>query len=126
MRAYDIALEMYDGKVSELFGIIAMCAKVGFVYADADIFVCAYPTNSGLVMGKSDAEEITLDKADTWYVYVAVGSLEKICECFRPLEYVAYERFDGQVRLIESERFLSWAEKRRHQSRPHHQNRRLP
>lgn len=97
MRPYLEAREMCDAAQ-----IMQFCAEHGFVHADIDCFVCAYPTRRELIDTKS---KIVLDKPDCWYVYIAAGNLEKAFRVIEPKEFLAFERFDGRVRVYEFERF---------------------
>lgn len=107
------AKELYDGV--ELEAIVAYCAHNGFVYADKKVFLCAYPTHSSLIETESKQpieiqSKKELDKADTWYVYVASGDLNRAFEVIRPLKYVAFRRMDSRFRLFDFERMrrLIW------------------
>lgn len=107
MSAFSEAQKLYDG--AELQEIIAFCAHNGVVIADGDVFLCAYITSSELIETQSQQRnEIKskkgIDKADTWYVYVASGNLKRAFEMIKPVEFVAYERFDGECRLLNFER----------------------
>jgi hypothetical protein len=99
MRAYDLALEMYDEEF--LLEILAHCSRVGGVYIDNDELICGYPTNSSYIETKSKKG---LDIADTWFIYIAVGNVAKAYKVFDSKPYIAFERFDGNIRLLEFER----------------------
>ena len=100
ISSYSIAREMYgDGELEE---VMAFCAHNGFVYADKEVFLCAYPTSSELINNECKKD---VDKADTWYVYVASGNLKRAFEVIKPLEFICYERFDGKFRLIRFDKF---------------------
>ena len=100
ISSYSMARELYgDGELEE---VMAFCAHNGFVHADKEVFICAYPTSSELI--KNDFKK-DVDKADTWYVYVASGNLKRAFEVIKPLEFISYERFDGKHRLIRFEKF---------------------
>jgi hypothetical protein len=105
MSAFSEAQKLYDG--ADLTKIMAFCAHNGVVFADEEVFLCAYPTKSSNIGNKSKKE---VDKADTWYVYIASGNLKKAFEVIRPLKYVYYERFDDKPRLFQFERMrrLVW------------------
>jgi hypothetical protein len=97
MSAFAEAQKLYDG--CDLQQIMSYCAHNGVVYADNELFLCAYPTcRASLIETQSKKE---LDKADTWYVYIASGNLKKAFEVIRPLKYVAYRRMDDRFRVIE-------------------------
>ena len=70
LTAFEKAEEIYSE--TDLQYIMSFCASYGFVYCDKELFLCAYPTNHELVEIKSKKE---LDIADTWYVYIATGSI---------------------------------------------------
>lgn len=99
MSAFSEAQRLYDGE--DLLKIMAYCAHNGVVFADKEVLLCAYPCKSTDVGIK---KEKALDKADTWYVYIASGNIKKAFEVIRPLEYVYYERFDNKPRLFKFER----------------------
>lgn len=116
MTPYEIAREMYDG--TELEEIMAFCAQNGAVHADDECFFCAYSTSSHLIETTSKlVDEIKskkgVDKTDTWYIYIASGSLKRAFGHIRPLKYICYERFDGVIRFIEFEKMrrLLWGQK---------------
>jgi len=93
----------------EIFEIMDFCiTNEGVVHSDRNCFICAYPTSKALIETQSKKG---LDKADTWYVYIAVGNLKTAFSCGEKLEYIAYERFDGKIRIFDAERFrrLIWA-----------------
>jgi hypothetical protein len=105
MSAFSEAKKLYDGM--DLEQIMAFCAHHGVVFADKEVFLCAYPTNSKLI---ETEYKKGVDKADTWYVYIAAGNLKKAFEVIRPLKYVAFRRFDKRFRIYEFERMrrLIW------------------
>ena len=107
MRAYELAVEMYESEDS-LNRVIAKCAKVGGVFIDNDCLICGYPTNSSFI---DDSSEESVDFADTWYIYIAVGDMKKAFEAFSPKKFIAFERFDGKQRLhsFDKIRRLIWA-----------------
>lgn len=107
MRAFDLALEMYDGDEEAIQRIIMKCAKVGGVYIDNDCFICGYPTHSSLIEIQSKK---ALDKPDTWFIYIAIGNMKKAFSMFERKEYICFERFDKKYRLysFDKVRHLIW------------------
>lgn len=112
MRAYDLAVEMYESEEA-LNRIILKCSKVGGVFIDNDCLICGYPTHSSLIKTRSKK---VLDVSDTWYIYLAVGDMEKAFSAFEKKDFIAFERFDGTNRLypFDKVRRLLWA----HQTSP--------
>ena len=100
ISSYSRARELYGE--GELEKVMAFCAHNGFVYADKEVFLCAYPTSSSLVNNDFKKD---VDKPDTWYVYVASGNLKRAFQVIKPLEFICYRRFDEKFRLIRFERF---------------------
>lgn len=109
MRAYELALEMYETEEA-LQRVIMKCAKVGGVYIDNDCFICGYPTHSSLIEIESKK---ALDKPDTWFIYIAVGNMKKAYSMFERKEFICFERFDKKYRLYDFDkvRRLLWAQK---------------
>lgn len=105
--AYSVAREMYAE--GELEKVVAFCMEHGVVYSEDDLFICAYPTHSSFIDKRK--VKINLDIADTWYVYIATGSVKRAFEIIRPMKFISYERFDNNFRLIEFNRMrrLLWA-----------------
>ena len=97
MSAFSEAQKLYEGE--DLCEIMCYCANNGVVYCDEEVFLCAYPTCRNRLIETQSKKE--LDKADTWYVYIASGNLKKAFEVIRPLKYVAYRRMDDKFRVIE-------------------------
>lgn len=106
MRPFEMA-EAVCGE--DIHAILAFCAKNGMVHSDRECFICGYYTNSGyLVETKSQLE---LDKADTIFVYMFAGNLKRAFEFVEPKKYIAFERFDGKIRLYKFDDFrrVLWA-----------------
>ena len=107
MIPYHRAMRMYD-REEDFIEVVRHCMEHGEVHSTTDLFVCAHRTHSSLVDSSSDNE---IDTADTWFIHVAVGSVERILEREGAMKYVAYERSNGKIRLIPIRRF-SWASKK--------------
>lgn len=108
MTPYERAKELYKDKENEFFEIIEHCGRVGGIHSDEDCFVCAYQTYSESIKNKTEKR---LDKLDTWYIYILAGDPKKAFHyTMKDMKYVAYERFDGKVRLVEKEKIenLLW------------------
>lgn len=101
MNPYKAALNMYDTE-EELSAVVTYCMEHGEVHSDSDCFICGYTTNSSLLGHNSNK---SIDIADTWFIYIAIGNLKRIFDTAQKLKYVAYERNDGKFRVIETERF---------------------
>lgn len=99
MSAFREAQELYES--NELGHVIATCANNGFIYAEPDSFVCAYPIFSSDIETQSELE---LDKKDTWFIFIASGDLTKAFGIIPKMEYIAFERFDGKMRIYDFER----------------------
>jgi hypothetical protein len=108
MTAYEKAFELLGAE--EMGRVIAVCASIGFVYAEKDVFVCAIPVSSSDLIDTES--KYKLDRNDTWYVYIASGCLKKAFDKIPRLEYVAFERFDSKLRVYDFDRLrrLIWAE----------------
>lgn len=115
MTPYEKALSMYEG--NEVGSMMAYCARYGVVFADLECFLCAYPTHHSLLKEKNLKKVI--DKPDTWYVCIGVGSKNILMSLVEPLDFVAYRRFDDNVRLIKWERL--WATNLKVHGRNSHQ-----
>jgi hypothetical protein len=100
VSAFSEAQKLYESK--ELGHIIATCANDGFIYAEPDVFVCAYPIYSNDIETQYDLE---LDRKDTWFIFIASGDLTEAFNVIPKKDYIAFERFDGKVRIYEFERF---------------------
>jgi len=114
MSAFSDAQALYDGE--DLQRIMSFCAHHGFVYADNECFLCAYPCASSAIETQSQqVNEIQskkeLDNADCWYVYIASGDIKRAFSVIRPLKYVAYRRMDERFRILDFKRMrrLAWA-----------------
>lgn len=114
MKPFLQMLRVYD---SDLLEIMGFCAAHGIVHSDDECFLCAYKTHSSLIETESKEDIETkskkvLDKPDTWYVYVAAGSIKKPFLIAEPMEYIAFRRMDDRFRLFNFERFrrLVWTQ----------------
>jgi hypothetical protein len=97
--SYNLALDIYgDG---ELERIVAYCATHGVVHADNEVFFCAYPCNKCNIGGGNYK---SVDKADTWYVYIAAGNLKRGFQYLQPLPFIAFRRMDEKFRIYEFEK----------------------
>lgn len=88
--------------------VMAWCANNGgIVHIDRECLFCAYPTSRLAIETQSKKG---LDKADTLYVYIASGNLKRAFQYIEPMEFLAFERFDGKFRVYDFERFrrLVW------------------
>jgi hypothetical protein len=111
MSAYTDAAGLYDPK--DLGTIIAICANDGFVYSTPTCFLCAYPVFRQNLNNHIETEsKLELDNADTWFVYIASGCLKEAFEHIQRKKYVAFERFDGKLRVLDFDRFrrLIWVD----------------
>lgn len=100
MSPYYEARKLY--KRGELDALIKFCASNGIVHADAEYFICAYPTHHLLLQQNLNNN---LDKADTWVVCIAAGNAIKAFDLGQPLQYIAWQRFDKRFRIMEFDRF---------------------
>lgn len=84
--------------------VVEYCAEHGFVHIDHECVVCAYP----FIETQSKKE---LDKPDAWLVCMAVGNLKKAFSVIDPLPKLAFERYDGRIRVYDFEKFrrVVWA-----------------
>jgi len=71
------------------------------IYADHQVFVCGYKIYSTSILKKSEKE---LDKPDTWFIYLLAGNPKRCFDLDKTLTYVCFERFDGNYRLIKTEK----------------------
>ena len=103
MRPIDMAREWYDD-VKEFNEVVDYCLFNGGVHSDRKGFVCCYKCDHRLIENPQTAKK-GLDKADTWFVVILAGSIEKILELdLDGMEYVAWKRFDGKVRLFKTDK----------------------
>lgn len=108
MTPYEQAKELYKEHPEEFYEILDMCGQVGEVHITDETFVAAYQTSSESIKKKSKK---ILDKLDTWYVYILAGNPRKAFTLTeKPMKFIAYERFDGKIRLIETKKLenLLW------------------
>jgi YHS domain-containing protein len=107
MTAYEKAFKLLGAE--EMGKTVALCATIGFVYAEKDVFVCAIPVSSSDLIDTES--KYKLDRNDTWYVYIASGNLKKAFDKIPELKYLAFERFDSRTRIYSFDRFrrLMWA-----------------
>jgi hypothetical protein len=114
MKPYLQAMELYPG--DQLSSMLDFCAQHGIIFSDDELFLCVYPTHSSLLRQNPNIASVEtkskkrVDIPDTWYVFIAIGKISKGFEISEPLEYLAYERFDGEFRIHSFERIrrLSW------------------
>ena len=102
MKPFDIVKELYGENTED---VIMYCMKYGIVHSDNRCFFCGYWTSSALIDTKSKKH---LDTADTLFVYMAAGDIKIAIEAYtfmEPKKYIAFERFDGNVRLYDFNRF---------------------
>jgi len=95
MTPYEQLVEMKGAEY--VHSAIAYCAQKGIVAIDDEVLVCAYQTSSKAL--KDPKYEKVLDKPDCWYVYVLAGDMKKAMSIVEPTEFVAFQRFDGRVRI---------------------------
>jgi hypothetical protein len=101
MSPFEFALEHYSE--DEIAWIMLHCLKNnGVVFCESDVFLCAFPTHSSLIKDKLHK---CLDKADTWYVYIAAGNIKRVLEVAKPMKFLAYERFDKRIRIFDYEKY---------------------
>ena len=105
MTPYQIALETCG---VGLYTIMDFCFSHGIVCSTKSFFLCAYPTNHTLIETKSKK---VLDKPDTYFVCICTGNMKKAIDFVEPKNFIAFERFDGDFRLYDFDRFrrLIWA-----------------
>tara|TARA_R100001126_G_C4798091_1_gene135398 strand:+ start:14 stop:400 length:387 start_codon:yes stop_codon:yes gene_type:complete len=123
MKPYDRAKLLYKDNPDEFYKIIEHCGKVGAFHSDEDCFVCAYQTSSESIRKKS---KIILDKLDTWFIYILAGDPNMAFHyTMKNMKYIAYERFDGNIRLVEKKKIqnLLWRTSLRGRDTKNHKNR---
>jgi len=116
MSALTKVLEIYDCK--ELRNIMEYCSEHGVFHSEKNLFICGYPTHSSLIGAGRESllrQNVNkgVDKPDTWFIYIASGDLNKAFCLGNSYKYIAYERFDGKIRLIELERLRRYYGKSR-------------
>jgi hypothetical protein len=100
MNAFLKAFDNYEA--GSMWSIFYRCASHGFVYSDCDAFLCAIPIMRQNLNNDNEIEsKLDLDKCDTWFVYIASGNLNKLFGVIPKKKYVAYERFDGKIRVFD-------------------------
>lgn len=103
--AYERALETAHRKgkdEGEISRLMILAAKYGVVHVDYDLLLCAIPCNADAL--RKGIMDLGVDKVDTWYVLLAAGKINDLKNLVDPLEYIAYERFDGKTRIIRRNR----------------------
>lgn len=108
MSPYERARELYKDDLETFYEIIDKCGQYGAFHSDENCFVCAYQTYSESIKNKTQKR---LDTLDTWYIYILAGDPKRAFGYTdKKMKYIAYERFDGNVRLIESDKIenLLW------------------
>jgi len=92
---YDEVVAMYGGDEEAVAAVVRDCLERGEVHCDANGFIAGYKTRSPK----------SVDKSDTWFIYIAVGNLKRIFNSSERMAYVAYERNDGKLRYVPMDRF---------------------
>jgi hypothetical protein len=100
LTPYEKAKSLYDNP-DDFYAVIEACGKHGVVHSDDEVFVCAYKIYSTSILKKSEKE---LDKPDTWFIYLLAGNPKRCFDLDKTLTYVCFERFDGNYRLIKTEK----------------------
>ena len=100
MRPYDRAKLLFDDP-KEFFDILDYCATYGDIISTDEVFVCGYKIHSDYILKKTYNN---LDKPNCWYIYLLAGDPKPLFTIVEPLEYICFERFDDNLRLIEMER----------------------
>ena len=101
MKPYEEAKRMYKS-AKDFHEVLDFCGKHGRIYSDDDGFIAGYPTHSSLL--EKDHKE-SVDKPDSWYIYIAAGRLRHFIDKCDGLTYLIYERLnDGVPRIVEIER----------------------
>lgn len=91
---YSEASRLYP--TGELDEVVLSCLSVGgVVHCDSECFFCAIETES----------KKGLDFPDTWLICIAAGDTRAAFSHIEPRDYIAFERFDGRLRIYEWERF---------------------
>ena len=98
-------------KIKELYGLtsdaeimVMWCLNNGFVHSNDDFFVAGYMTMSQNCNN-------SLDKPDTIHVCIAAGNLKRAFEALPEMDFIRFQRQDGNVREHSYKRFrrLVWA-----------------
>ena len=92
---FNEAVAMYGGNREEVMAVLSHCLECGEVHCDGQGFIAAYKTHSPK----------SVDKPDTWFIYIAVGNIKRVWDSVEKLDFVAYERNDERVRFIPMKRF---------------------
>ena len=105
MNPFKIALDTCG---ADLYNIMDYCFNHGIVCSNKHFFLCAYPTNHTHIETKS---KLVLDKPDTYLICMCAGNMKKAIDFLEPKNFIAFERFDGEIRLHDFDRFrrLVWA-----------------
>ena len=93
LTPYEIAAEMYNGV--NILHIMKYCAENGVVISNSECFICAYKTHHSFIKTKSKELIETkyqkgVDNPDTWYVYVASGSIKSLMKHMEPMKFAAW------------------------------------
>jgi hypothetical protein len=107
MSPYEKACELYD--YGEIEKVVADCLESGVVLNDKDVFLCLLPTESQCFM---DLFNNSVDIPGAWFVYVASGDIARAFNAgIEWRDYLVWDRFDGNVRVVRTERVrrIAWA-----------------
>ena len=98
-------------KIKELYGLtsdaeimVMWCLNNGFVHSNDDFFVAGYMT-------MSQKCNKSLDTNDCIHVCIAAGDMKAAFEIVPKMDFIRFQRQDGNVREYSYERFrrLVWA-----------------
>ncbi len=97
MRPYDRAKLLYDDP-KDFYTVVDYCGTYGVIISNEDVFACVYKIHSDYILKKSYNN---LDKPNTWFIYLLAGNPKSLFSLVEPAEFICFERFDKNYRLIE-------------------------
>tara|TARA_S200002703_G_scaffold141117_1_gene132731 strand:- start:169 stop:495 length:327 start_codon:yes stop_codon:yes gene_type:complete len=100
LNPFETARELYEDE-EEFYDVLDFCGEHGVIISNDEVFACGYKTYSNAVLKKSYNK---LDKLDTWFIYLLAGNPRPLFDLVEPLDFICFERFDDNHRLIEFER----------------------
>ena len=102
LSPYEKAKSLYED-VNDFYSVLDYCGENGAIISNDKVFACGYKTYSNSIVKNSEKE---LDKLDTWFIYLLAGNPRPLFDLVEPLDFICFERFDNNYRLIEFKKIM--------------------